>query len=75
MKFLAMAVLLVAASAVAAAVGRRVVRRHRWVRRLERSELGVETGVAEGRLAADTGEALMQHLEGLRREISRGAGD
>jgi hypothetical protein len=75
MKFLAMAVLLVAASAVAAAVGRRVVRRHRWVRRLEWSELGVETGVAEGRLAADTGEALMQHLEGLRREISRGTGD
>ena len=75
MKFLAMAVLLAAASAFAAAVGRRMVRRHRWVRRLERSELGVETGVAEGRLATATGEALMQHLEGLRREISRGAGD
>ena len=75
MKLLMMAVLLAAGSAVAAVVGRRVVRRHLWVRRLERSELGVETGVAEGRLAADTGEALMQHLEGLRREISRGTGD
>jgi hypothetical protein len=75
MKFLAMAVLLVGAVAVAAVVGRRLVRRHRWVRRLERSELGVEAGVAEGRLAAATGEALMQHLEGLRRECSRGVGD
>jgi len=75
MKFLALVVLLVAVAAVAAVVGRRLVRRHRWVRRLERSELGVEAGVAEGRLAAATGEALMQHLEGLRRECSRGAGD
>ena len=72
MKFLALVVLLVA---VAAVVGRRLVRRHRWVRRLERSEFGVEAGVAEGRLAAATGEALMQHLEGLRRECSRGTGD
>jgi len=75
MKFLALVVLLVAAAAVAAVVGRRLVRRHRWVRRLERSEFGVEAGVAEGRLAAATGEALMQRLEGLRRECSRGAGD
>ncbi len=75
MKLLIVAVLLVAGSAVVAVVGRRVVRRHRWVRRLELSELGVEAGVAEGRLAAATGEALMQHLEGLRRECSRSAGD
>ena len=78
MRFLALVVLLVAAAAaaaVAAVVGRRLVRRHRWVRRLERSEFEVEAGVAEGRLAAATGEALMQHLEGLRRECSRGAGD
>jgi len=75
MKLLMIAVLLVAGSAVAAVVGRRVVRRHRWVRRLDQSEFRVEAGVAEGRLAAATGEALMQHLEGLRREISRGTGD
>jgi hypothetical protein len=75
MKLLMMAVLLVAGSAVAAVVGRRVVRRHRWVRCLEQSEFRVEAGVAEGRLAAATGEALMQHLEGLRRECSRGTGD
>jgi len=75
MKLLMMVGLLAAGSAIAAVVGRRVVRRHRWIRLLERSELGVEAGVAEGRLAADTGEALMQHLEGLRRDISRGARD
>ena len=75
MKLLMMAVLMVAGSAVAAVVGRRLVRRHRWVRRLEQSAIGVEAGVAEGRLRATTGEALMQHLEGLRRECSRGTGD
>jgi hypothetical protein len=75
MKLLMMAVLLVAGSVVAAAFGRGLLRRHRWVRRLERSESGVEAAVVEGRLAAATGEALMQHLEGLRRECSRGAGD
>jgi hypothetical protein len=75
MKLLMMAVLLVAGSAVTAVVGRRLVRRHRWVRRLEQSAIGVEAGVAEGRLRATTGEALMQHLEGLRRECSRGTGD
>jgi len=75
MKLLMMAVLLVAGSVVAATFGRGLLRRHRWVRRLERSESGVEAAVVEGRLAAATGEALMQHLEGLRRECSRGAGD
>ncbi len=75
MKLLMLAVLLVVGSGVAAAVGRRLLRRYRWVRRLERSESGVEAAVVEGRLAVATGEALMQHLEGLRRECSRGAGD
>ena len=75
MKLLMMAVVLMMASVLAASVGRRLVRRHRWVRHLERSEIGVEAGVAEGRLAAATGEALMQRLEGLRRECSRGGGD
>ena len=68
-------VLLVAASIVAATVGRRLVRRYRWMQRLEQSESAVESAVAEGRLGADTGHALMQHLEGLRRECSRGRGE
>ena len=67
--------LLVAASVVAATVGRRLVRRYRWMHRLEQSESAVESAVAEGRLGVDTGHALMQHLEGLRRECSRGRGD
>jgi len=68
-------VLLVAASIVAATVGNRLVRRYRWMHRLEQSESAVESAVAEGRLGADTGHALMQHLEGLRRECSRGRGE
>ena len=68
-------VLLVAASIVAATVGRRLVRRYRWMHRLEQSESAVESAVAEGRLGADTGHAVMQHLEGLRRECSRSRGE
>ena len=68
-------VLLVAASIVAATVGNRLVRRYRWMHRLEQSESAVESAVAEGRLGADTGHALMQHLEGLRRECSRDRGE
>jgi len=74
MKWLAIATLLVALSAVAAVVGRRVLRRRRWRRRLELSASRVEAAVAGGRLPASTGETLLQHLEGLRREISRGTG-
>lgn len=75
MKLLAAIVVLLAASAVAAVAGRRLVRRYRRLRRLEQSESAVESAVAEGRLGADAGYALMQHLEGLRREISRGRED
>jgi len=75
MKLLMVVVLLVAASVVVTTVGRRLVRRHRWVHRLEQSGSAVESAVAEGRLGADTGHALMQHLEGLRRECSRGRGE
>ena len=70
MKLLMAAVVLVAASVVAATVGRRLVRRYRWLHRLDQSEFAVESAVAEGRLGADTGHSLMQHLEGLRRECS-----
>jgi hypothetical protein len=67
--------LLVATSVVAATVVRRLVRRYRWMHRLEQSESAVESAVAEDRLRADTGHALMQHLDGLRRECSRGWGE
>ncbi|MCG6948665.1 MAG: hypothetical protein LJE93_07120 [Acidobacteria bacterium] len=44
-----------------------LLRRIRLARRLERAEGRVEEAMADGRLAAATGEALMQHLDGLRR--------
>jgi hypothetical protein len=75
MKLVMVVVLLVATSVVAATVGRRLVRRYRWMHRLEQSESAVESAVAVGRLGAETGHALMQHLEGLRRECSRGRED
>ncbi|MEJ2581102.1 MAG: hypothetical protein P8127_05595 [Acidobacteriota bacterium] len=52
---------------------RGVVRRIRLVRRLERAEGRVEEAMADGRLATATGEALLQHLDGLRRAcVGRG---
>ena len=59
----------VAGAAVAFAVP--ILRRHRRVRRLEDSVAGVAKAVADGRLPRATGEVLLQHLEGLRRECSR----
>ena len=55
-----------------ALVLRWLVRRFRRIRRLERATVGVTRAMADGRLAATTGEALMQHLDGLRRTCSRG---
>jgi HAMP domain-containing protein len=49
-----------------------LVRRYRRLRRLERATGDVSRGMADGRLAAETGEALLQHLDGLRRACSRG---
>jgi len=60
----------VAAAGVAAAIAVVFLRRRRRVRRLEDSEAGVAKSVADGRLPRATGEALLQHLEGLRRECS-----
>ena len=52
-----------------------LVRRHRRLRRLDRAEARVAEGMADGRLAAATGEALLQHLDGLRRACTwRGEG-
>jgi hypothetical protein len=59
---------LVAAAAMAAYGGWRIRRRLRRVRRLENAEASVAHSLAEGRLSRATGEALLQHLEGLRRE-------
>ena len=71
--------LVVAILAIALAFGaiilRGLVRRIRRSRRLDRAQTGVEKAMADGRLAASTGEALMQHLDGLRRACVRGGGD
>lgn len=55
-----------------AIVLRWLVRRFRRIRRLDRATASVSRAMADGRLAATTGEALMQHLDGLRRACSRG---
>jgi hypothetical protein len=47
-----------------------ILRRQRRVRRLEQSEAEVAKAVADGRVPRASGEALLQHLEGLRRECS-----
>ena len=55
-----------------ALVLRWLVRRFRRFRRLDRATVSVSRAMADGRLAATTGEALLQHLDGLRRACSRG---
>jgi hypothetical protein len=65
------AVVLVA-MVVGALLLRRLVRRFRRIRRLEGAAAGVSRAMADGRLAATTGEALLQHLDGLGRVCSRG---
>jgi hypothetical protein len=63
------ALLAVAVSVVVAgAVLRPLFRRRRWCRQLLAAGSEVQAAMADGRIAADTGEALLQHLEGLRRE-------
>jgi hypothetical protein len=42
------------------------------LRRLERAKSEVAEAVEGGRLARATGEALLQHLEGLRRSLAGG---
>jgi hypothetical protein len=61
---------LVAAAAMAAYGGWRIRRRLRRLRRLANAEASVAQSLAEGRLSRATGEALLQHLDGLRRESS-----
>jgi len=67
---------LVVVVALVAVVGgllalRWLVLRFRRLRRLERATVGVSRAMADGRLTATTGEALLQHLDGLRRACSR----
>jgi len=66
----------VVAGLIALAVGllalRWLVRRHRRIRRLDRAAAGVSMAIAEGRLAAATGEILLQQIDGLRRACSLG---
>jgi len=67
--------LVVAMVLVAMVVGlafRWFARRFRRLRRLEGATGAVSRAMADGRLAAGTGEALLQHLDGLRRACSRG---
>jgi len=52
-------------------VFRGFVRRFRRLRRLDRAEERVSEAIADGRLAAAAGEALLQHLDGLRRACAR----
>lgn len=65
-------VVLVAAALVGGWIIRRAVRRYRRIRRLERAESSVAAAIADGRMSNATGQALLQHLEGLRRICSGG---
>ena len=63
-------VLIVAAAVVGLAVARPFARRWRWRRRLIQAESEVAAAMADGRLHRATGEAMLQHLEGLRHRCS-----
>jgi len=65
-------VAMVLVAMVAGLAFRWFVRRFRRLRRLEGATGAVSRAMADGRLAAGTGEALLQHLDGLRRACSRG---
>ena len=75
MRALAVFLLLFGLAVGGAFLGRQRIRRVRRVRQLEGAEAEVAAAVDDGRLARGTGEALLQHLEGLRRECSSGDGD
>lgn len=61
---------LMIAVVVSAVSVRPFLKRRRLVKRLLECEANVADAVADGRVPAATGEALLQHLEGLRRECS-----
>ena len=64
-------VLVAAVVCIVLVLARPSVRRWRWRRRLIQAEAEVAAAMADGRLQQPTGEALLQHLEGLRRQCSR----
>lgn len=57
---------------IGALIARGLFRRIRLLRRLDRAEAVVAEAIADGRLATSSGEALLQHLDGLRRACVRG---
>jgi len=67
--------LTIAAAAAALVTGililRASVRRFRRLRRIDRAEEHVAEAMADGRLTTAAGEALLQHLDGLRRACAR----
>ena len=65
---------LLAFGVVGAIVLRAFVRRHRRLRRLERAARNVSEAMADGRLPAAAGVALLLHLHGLRRTCARWMG-
>jgi hypothetical protein len=68
------ALVVVAASAAVLTVLlvlRGFARRFRRLRRIEVVERRVSEAMADGRLASAPGQALLQHLEGLRRACAR----
>jgi hypothetical protein len=72
MKTALLVAIAVAVVAVGAWIARGMVRRMRLLRRLDRAEVVVAEALADGRLTTLTGEALLQHLDGLRRACVRG---
>jgi hypothetical protein len=66
-----MVVMVFAVVLVALLVLRGVVRRYRRFRRIEVAERMVSEAMADGRLNNAPGEALLQHLDGLRRSCAR----
>jgi hypothetical protein len=57
---------------ICALIARGLFRRIRLLRRLDRAEAVVAEAIADGRLTTSSGEALLQHLDGLRRACVRG---
>jgi hypothetical protein len=64
-----LAVAALVGAALAALAARPLVRRWRLRRRLARAAAEVGGAMADGRLPRPTGEALLKHLERLRREL------
>jgi hypothetical protein len=72
MKTALLVAVVVVVAVVGALIARGLIKRLRLVRRLDRAEGVVAEAMADGRLATPTGEALLQHLDGLRRACVRG---